>query len=146
MKKLLLLLVCAPCALLSMQKAAKNLDDFITMEHKHTQDWLNYKKAKFNTKMDLIQKYKDASFDLKKKHIDMLAKGESPEVFLTAKLNDMIKIHKELKNDWNAMRESNHKKSSDIINTHKIELDQFEKAIAPHKEKKTEEEKAEEKE
>lgn len=138
MNKVLLLLTFVPCAVFAMEKSAENFTNFITMEHKHKLDWLDYKKAQLDTKIDLVKKHKNQFFELKKKYMSKMAKGENPQTYLDSKLNDMIKLHEEQNLEWKEMCEANHKKGADIAQSHKTELDNFKKSILPPETKATE--------
>lgn len=116
--------------MMDIKTTATHLVNFIKMEQRHKQDWLDHKKAKFDSKISLMKKHKDEWFALKTKCIEQLAKGAKPETYLADELNEMIKIHERQKTELKTLCDSTHKKGSDIAQAHKTELDNFKKSIA----------------
>lgn len=115
--------------MIDAEKAAANLVKFITMEQKHKQDWLDHKKAKFDAKMAMMKKHIDEWFNLKKKYAEQLAKGVKPEKYLADQLDEMITIHEKQKSEMQELCDSHHKKGTDLIQSHKTELDNFKKTL-----------------
>lgn len=135
MKKLLLLLVSVPYAVYGMEKTAEHFMNFMSMEHNHKQAWFDYKKANVDAKVELMKKHNTELFELKKKHLEAMAKGNKDQAYWMEKLNDMIKLHEAQNNEWKEMCEAQYKKGADIGRTHKLELDAFKKAVAPEEKK-----------
>jgi len=133
MKKILLILACMPLAMFGMdkEKSAQNTLKFLAMEQQHKEDWLNYKKDKYDAKIDMIKKHKNQMFDLKKKGIEELSKGMDMQSYLTEGLKAWVKLHEEQNKEWKELCETWHKKGSDVAASHKKELDSFKESLNP---------------
>ena len=133
MKKLLLILACTPLAIFGMKKQepVQDVVKFITMEHKHMQDWLDYKKAKNDAKIELMKKHLAEMVALKTKDLPEFGKGTDVQAYMGAKLKAWIKMHEQQNKEWKNFYESWHMKGSDLGAAHKKELDSFKDMLKP---------------
>ncbi len=115
---------------MKMEKAAECFSNFMIMEHKHKHEWLEAKKAMFDAKIAMLKKHKDQIFDLKKKYLDKVAKGDVGQAYSLENLNTMTKIHEEQTHEWRQMCEANNKKKEAIALAHEKELESFKKSTA----------------
>lgn len=110
-------------------KSAENFKQFLEIERKHKQDWIDHKKAKAEAKSMLCKKHKDEWFDFTKKYIDRLAQGEQLDNYLVDKLNNVIKLHEEQSRELRELFEADYKKVLAIAEKHKKELEAFKKTL-----------------
>lgn len=111
-------------------KVSENFKQYLEMERKHKQDWIDQKKAKCDAKIALHKKHNNEWVDFSKKYIDRLEKGEQAENFLIDKLNNVIKLHEEQSRERAELHEINHKKCLEIQEKHKKELEAFKKTLS----------------
>lgn len=121
MKKLLLVMVCLPLTMFGMEKESvvQNTIKFIKMEQQHKMDWLNYKKAMYVAKIDLVENHLNQMIDLKMKGLDKLGKNMDIQTYLKEALPVWIKLHEAQNLEWKELCESWHKKGMDIGVAHK---------------------------
>lgn len=133
MKKILLILACTPLAMFGMdkEKPSQNVVKFLTMEQQHKLDWLNYKKDKYDAKIELIKNHLNQMIALKMKGLDELGKGMDIQTYMKDCLKPWIKLHEEQTKKWKDLCELWHKKGLDIAASHKKELDSFKASLYP---------------
>ena len=133
MKKVLLVLACLPCTAMGMdnEPSAQSLDKFITMEHKHMNDWLNYKKAKYDATIELMKNHLSSLIDLKRKGLAELDKGTDIKAYFGQGLKKWISMHEDQTKEWKEFHEAQHKAARDLADSHKKELNSFKEMLQP---------------
>lgn len=127
MKKLLLLLAFVPSAIFGANKAAEEVIKFMQMEQAHKKAWIDYKKANFGAKMDLVLKHKDQWFELEEKFIKKLGEGDHAKTVLGDQLSAMVQLHEKQNKEWADMCMSNMKKATEIAKKESAEINAFKK-------------------
>lgn len=138
MKKLLLFLACAPCALIGMQKTVENMSKFVTMEQQQMQDWLNYKKSNCDEMIELMKKHSNQMFNVKKQHFEQVAQGIKHETLMENMLKEMIKLNEAQMKEWKELHDAEYQKGNEIGQRHGAEFAKLKKEVMPEeKETKT---------
>lgn len=111
-------------------KSSESFAQFLAMEQKHKQAWIDLKKAKIDAKIALKKKHVDEWVAVGKKYIELLAKGGTDvERYFGDKLHEVIKLHEKQKDEMKAHCDADRKKADDLFMKHKTELDNFKKAV-----------------
>ena len=158
MKKILLLLVSMPMMVFGMtrnawQQAAamgdkgllppatsktqasvpnvEKVDKFLTMEQKHMTDWLNYKQAKYDAKIEMMKKHLNQIIDLKRKGLAQLNAGMDLKTYMADGINKYVSLHEAQTKEWREFHEAQHKQAKSIDASHKNELTSFKGTLAP---------------
>jgi hypothetical protein len=102
---------------------AQEFSNFILLEKRHCDDWLEFKLRKETRCIDLAISQKEESTNFKSSFIKQAGRGKITK----ADLDEAIELHKKHKAEHRKLAESIYKEKISIMNAHDEELEAFEK-------------------